>query len=1104
MNENINIRIREDGARVVSRNLEDISETADVTSGKINILTKALGALAGVLTVGMITQYADAWTTASGMIANATKNTAEAEAVQQRLYEAAQRTGSSYSAMVEMYARVQRGAKDMGKSQEDALVFSEGVGKALKVQGVSAKDAEGALLQLGQMLSSSKIQMEEYASLLDATPALLQIVANNLEGTSGSVGRMTQMVKAGKVESVDFFEAFMKGQDELQKQFEKSGATFSGAWQKIENAAIKYIGTLNESTTASKAFDAVASFIADNLGAIIGVLGAIAVAAAVAFTPTAILAFAGALRTVWALMLANPITAVAAAIAALVAYVAIFGDEIKVGIDETTSLLDVIRAVGQIGSEMFSSLSDAAGAAWDYITMASEDGTSAMFTSVQNANQESTNSYLQFYSDVGDGFAGLAKGVARTIDAIAGLLTGLGIAIARTFGGIPDVISNVFSRAYNIVVDKMGGVANIAIQGINKIREAAGAAPIQLVNFEKKEVGGVTPEQYGANIAKSIADGFEMQGGFMEKQVDKVLKRAQEIGKKRLSGKDSGVDLSSAMGTKLSAEDDKKAKDALKKQNELAKAAENRAKALSKVNLELDNELSRMYMLKPEREAQEKFDQISQQLAGSGIKLTESETASIKSKIAAVQQQTFVQQQYDDIYESSVAGQRNYNSALQAAQMLLQKGVITQAKYNAEVERANILYNESVNPISNFNKASMDQMIVLDKVGIAAKAEEQVLQERNNAIRQGIPFTEEHARVIRETVDLLDMETMKSQARNAVWDSTIGKQRSINAELQAYNQMMQTGMITAEQYSIKLQQLAVQQANLNMQMGSQNPMDALTAGLGQYVSNYQGVMQGLSESWGQFFTSFSDGVANSIGQAIVYGDDLGESLKNVAKQALSQLIASFVKLGIQYLVNAALANTAMATTSAVSVAAATTTAAAWAPAAAMVSLASFGANSAPANIGMLSTFALSKTLSTLGGFMDGGFTGNGARDQIAGFVHGKEFVMDAQSTARIGVGNLNALMNGTLEPSDVAAKTNTTSTGRSGAAQVSIQIINQGTAKDFQVEQLSEQEIRIIARDEANNVVRQKAPSVIAADIANANGEVSTSIGKNTRTERQR
>lgn len=46
------------------------------------------------------------------------------------------------------------------------------------------------------------------------------------------------------------------------------------------------------------------------------------------------------------------------------------------------------------------------------------------------------------------------------------------------------------------------------------------------------------------------------------------------------------------------------------------------------------------------------------------------------------------------------------------------------------------------------------------------------------------------------------------------------------------------------------------------------------------------------------------------------------------------------------------------------------------------------------------------------GFERGGYTGNGGTKQVAGVVHGQEYVFDAAATRRIGVGNLEALRNG--------------------------------------------------------------------------------------------
>ncbi len=135
------------------------------------------------------------------------------------------------------------------------------------------------------------------------------------------------------------------------------------------------------------------------------------------------------------------------------------------------------------------------------------------------------------------------------------------------------------------------------------------------------------------------------------------------------------------------------------------------------------------------------------------------------------------------------------------------------------------------------------------------------------------------------------------------------------------------------------------------------------------------------------------------------------------------------------------------------------------------------------------------------GFKEGGYTGSIGVNEIAGVVHGKEFVFDAQSTQRIGVGNLEAIRNGA---SYVASNSSTTGSGSATGAALNVTIENYGTSKDFEVQQISETDVRIIARDEARQAVRKETPAVVAAEIRNPNSSVSKSLGQNTQTQRRR
>jgi hypothetical protein len=77
---------------------------------------------------------------------------------------------------------------------------------------------------------------------------------------------------------------------------------------------------------------------------------------------------------------------------------------------------------------------------------------------------------------------------------------------------------------------------------------------------------------------------------------------------------------------------------------------------------------------------------------------------------------------------------------------------------------------------------------------------------------------------------------------------------------------------------------------------------------------------------------------------------------------------------------------------------------------------------------------ISSIRSQSAGFMTGGYTGNAAANEVAGVVHGREYVMDAAATSRIGVSNLKALQSGAAGVQRNGAAAGTASNANAQAA----------------------------------------------------------------------
>lgn len=336
---------------------------------------------------------------------------------------------------------------------------------------------------------------------------------------------------------------------------------------------------------------------------------------------------------------------------------------------------------------------------------------------------------------------------------------------------------------------------------------------------------------------------------------------------------------------------------------------------------------------------------------------------------------------------------------------------------------------------------------------------------------------------------------------NQTYEATISQQNVLLGQMEGLKQAYDEGLISLDAYNAKMVELQLNFAQVRQQMGESTFAEDVSLALGSITEGYEGVAAGLTSVWGDFFSSFTTGFADSIGQAIVQGEDLNETLGNVARQAIASLISSLIQLGIQWAVNAALGTTLAATQAAAATAAGTAAAsalnAAWTPAATAASIATLGGAAAAGSAGMIASLAATKAAYTIGGFQKGGYTGDIPTDQIAGFVHGGEYVMDAASVKNIGIDNLDTLRNYSGSSNSISSKGGGLFENAGPHTNLNVIIENNAPGVAFDVEKMDEQTVRIIAREEAQDVVQKDTPKMIATELSDPNSRGTKSLKQN-------
>lgn len=128
--------------------------------------------------------------------------------------------------------------------------------------------------------------------------------------------------------------------------------------------------------------------------------------------------------------------------------------------------------------------------------------------------------------------------------------------------------------------------------------------------------------------------------------------------------------------------------------------------------------------------------------------------------------------------------------------------------------------------------------------------------------------------------------------------------------------------------------------------------------------------------------AFGGNASNVITGLITGTMSAQDAMRSLGNTMLNSVVNALVQVGVEALKNFIIGQTLGAASTAASVGMATTTAAAWAPAAALASLASFGANSVPAMAGIASTVGLAQGLALAGARYNGGPVSAGSMYQV--------------------------------------------------------------------------------------------------------------------------
>ncbi|HHB7877361.1 tape measure protein [Klebsiella pneumoniae] len=990
------------------------------TERSIGSMERTMSSLSGVakgllaaLSVQQVASYADAWTELNNKVANSVRTGETQAEVMQRIFDVSQATQSSLNGTATLYARLERGTRTYNTSAEDLTRLTTIINQGFAVSGATAQEAENAIIQLSQGIASGVLRGEEFNSVSEQGSRLMVALADSM---GVSIGQLRAMAAQGQLTTDVVVKGLLSQGDAIGKEFANTTVSIAKGLQVAGNNVTKFFGENSTVKSFAAGFRDSVITISENLEtlgtALIGAAaimggrfaGALAMATAaqasrVKATIQGIVATRQSAQQEAAAASVTARKAVAdkdAALSALNLATAEY-NVAKGSAAEAFALENVIRLRGiYVATSAEAALANNALAA-SQAKVAATGITFANTMKVVNSVTAPLGGPIGVIAIVAAGWYLYSQrqaearkeaiAFADTVPDVIKRLKDMNLAQAQgvradtvtsieaqkeAISDLKDTISGLQSdyekyttlaRQYGVTEDQNNGFVIKARDAANELakkrRDLDGATAtlkqtedaLHLINIQVNQ-GIVDQMRAARDNAIAIAEAEKQAsflGGTQAFLAEKLGQSTQAL--KAFNSESLKINWGGKEGEKLIKQAERRL--ALSKLEGEAKARQQAAYDAEDAGVTDERAIKRLQdnYAATERNTQARKDQ----------KKEDNAAASEAKKLA--NQQESVNQKLENLRQQSelAAGstqELSREKAILNAQLSLGKGATQEqialaGQYAAKTwDTANAIKAqaaaEKLLPEAREN-ASYQQDVKDLQTALAAK---KITQQQYNQTSEQL---EAQHQVNLAKIRAGQVVTPQQQAQGEI-DPVQRLANQHAQELALIQQFEQQGVI-AHENALALKNAADRQYE-------QQRIAAQWEILSQQSLGYNMLTSAVD--------AFSGNASNAITGLLTGTMSAQEAMRSLGNTILNSVINSIVQVGVEALKNYILGQTLGAASVATSVGLAATTASAWAPAAAMASLASFGANAGPAAAGISSTVGLASGLALAGGRKNGG------------------------------------------------------------------------------------------------------------------------------------
>lgn len=995
-----------------------------------DLIKNAMAIAAGAVSVKSIIDVADSYSQLSDRISLATGSFGEYTLVQERLLDTAERTYRPLSEAQELYIRTAESLKSMGYNTSQALDVMDSFSFLLVTNSASADKASSAIDAYSKALQTGKVEGDDWKSILSAMPTVVETL-------SKATGRSAEEIRALGVEgklSLDILtEGLQKSAEANGKLADMMGVAVRDALQNLSNAFSVYIGQANEANDFTGKLASGIALLGDNFAFFADIAVAVATAALAKYGAASVAATYSAIKD------ASARKAQAAAV-----LIAAQAEQRKA---QTTVFLAEKEAVAARGTAVQTQLSlqlaqarmvearatAAVGVAQDAVKGASFSllgvlggpaGVIALAVGAATAflTLRDNTGYLE--EKLGD----LSAPIDKLIEKFNELDRASQSTALRGFQSeLEDAKSDLAAASGAIAFEFQSNLTNAGLAGASGFMAGIAPLPAEFQSAMDIVKKASTDQAIGMVVDwKAVADQVRVIPGVTAEMADALNDSGGAA-----STKAKAVQHLTEVIARLTGETDSNTR--AERENAAARAAATQ-----------DGQKYLDQLLKQLATAQDKtsLDAANRYIAENTL-LTEGQIVAIRSAAAARD----AQKKADD--EAAKAARENNSDGESAAKKQLKDFESAEEGYKRQIELINttgdkqkdatevakLSFELQEGKLGNLSKAQQKRLL-----GMAAELDglNKIKKANEDALKLSA-FKAAQAAGTQNTVNGFSQELagigMGDKARDRMRADLAMRQKYVE-DLNALTEQRNAGQIEPELYRNETQVLT-DEYNKRL-LAQQFYYEKVDEAQSNWLSGAKDAWQDYADYARNYAAQAADFVSGTLGSAtselggaftdiITQSKSAEDAIADAAAGMAKSMIGALSDMAAQWLIYSAvqavvgkssqsvaslgMVANAQAMSFQAQLAAYASTAAIplVGPAAAPAAAAAAAAATAPMVAAVSTASAMAGA-----GFMDGGYTGNGRRDEVAGPVHRGEYVFDAEATARIGVGRLEALSDGRI------------------------------------------------------------------------------------------